>query len=108
MQPYEVTASTVNEICPAIETWETGNRWLSKGKREEKIEAGEHRREEQDDKMAKPQRKKKAAESRAHPRILRLYHKMAPTTSSASSSSSNTGTMTEAVPEREEVIVSVK
>lgn len=57
MQPYEVTASTVNEICPAIETWETGNRWLSKGKREEKIEAGEHRREEQDDKMAKPERK---------------------------------------------------
>lgn len=58
MQPYEVTASTVNEICPAIETWETGNRWLSKGKREEKIEAGEHRREEQDDKMAKPEREK--------------------------------------------------
>lgn len=107
MQPYEVTASTVNEICPAIETWETGNRWLSKGKREEKIEAGEHRREEQDDKMARLQRKK-VAEIRAHPRILRLYHKMAPTTSSASSSSRNTGMMTEAVPEREEVIVSVK
>lgn len=28
MQPFEVTASAVSEICPAIETWETGNRWL--------------------------------------------------------------------------------
>lgn len=28
MQPLEVTASAVNEIFPAIETWETGNRWL--------------------------------------------------------------------------------
>lgn len=57
-------------------------------------------------KMARLQRKT-VAEGRAHPRILRLYHKMAPTTSSASSSSRNTGMMTEAVPEREEVIVSV-
>lgn len=36
MKVMKVTASTENEICPAIETWETGNRWLSKGKRARK------------------------------------------------------------------------
>lgn len=35
---------------------------------------------------------------RAHPRIFRLYHTMAPTTSSASSSSRNKGTTMEAAP----------
>lgn len=29
----EVTASAVSEICPAIETWETGNRWLEEERR---------------------------------------------------------------------------
>lgn len=38
-------------------------------------------------------------EKRSHPRILRLYHKMAPTASSASSSNRSTGTTMEAVSE---------
>lgn len=34
MQPFEVTASAVSEICVPIETWETGNRWLTEEERE--------------------------------------------------------------------------
>lgn len=40
MKVMKVTASTENEICPAIETWETGNRWLSKGKRGREAKIG--------------------------------------------------------------------
>lgn len=39
--------------------------------------------------------------SLSHPRILRLYHKMAPTASIASSSNRSTGTTMEVVPARE-------
>lgn len=43
----------------------------------------------------------RVTETRTHPRILRLYHKMAPTTSSASSSNRNTGMTMEAEPASE-------
>lgn len=83
----------MNEICPAIETWETGNRWLSKRKRRKK------QRRDSADVRTRIKRMESwllKLENRSHPRILRLYHKMAPTASSASNRS--TGTTMEAVP----------
>lgn len=50
----------------------------------------------------------KVTETGTHPRILRLYHKMAPTTSSASSSNRNTGRTMEVAPVREQINMSKK
>lgn len=97
----------MNEICPAIETWETGNRWLE----EERSSAAKQQMRETRDKNGQEAKgaesrdaagwwawksEAKGRKRRAHPRIFRLYHTMAPTTSNASSSSRSNGTTMEA------------